>query len=76
MSASFQLSCVHRVWRLASPEDPCRIGASALLADPGGTGSATPVRSRAEAARSQAGADERLGSASDIATPCEFGLPR
>jgi len=83
MSASFQLSCLHRLWRLASPEDPCGIGACALSADPGGAGPATPVWSRAAdkitgaalAARSQAAADERLGSACRTATRRDFGVP-
>jgi hypothetical protein len=85
MSASFQLSCLHRLWLLVRAEDPCGVRACALLADPGGAGPAIPALSRADdkiaraslTARSRAAAEKRLGGvASRTAARRDFGLPR
>jgi len=83
MSASFQLSCLHWLWRLVPPENSCRVHACALWADPGGAEPAMPMRSRAGgkiaranlAARSRAAAGKRLGGALRTVARRAFGLP-
>ena len=83
MSASFQPSWLHRLWRVVPAEDSRGVQACTMSADPGETEVATQVRPRADdktaraglAARSNAAAELRLGGASRTAARRDFGLP-